>query len=216
MAAYFVGTMSIGFYFWRKSRSTEGFTAAGRSLPGWVCGLSIFATYLSSISYLALPGKSFADNWNSVCLQPVDPDRHLDRRALVPALLPRQRRGVGLRPAGTSVRRLGPAVCQRLLPADADRPHGRRDVPDGLADGGHLRLGYSPDHSRHGRLGHDLLLRRWDHRRDLGRRDPGHRADGRCGDLSDRHAAGCGRRSGPLSAQRPRRANSVWGSSAPA
>jgi SSS family solute:Na+ symporter len=64
LATYFVATMSIGFYFWRKSRSTEGFTAAGRSLPGWVCGLSIFATYLSSISYLALPGKSFADNWN--------------------------------------------------------------------------------------------------------------------------------------------------------
>jgi SSS family solute:Na+ symporter len=64
LAAYFVATMSIGFYFWRRSRSTEGFTAAGRSLPGWVCGLSIFATYLSSISYLALPGKSFADNWN--------------------------------------------------------------------------------------------------------------------------------------------------------
>jgi len=65
LIAYFVGTMSIGFYFWRKSRSIEGFTAAGRSLPGWVCGLSIFATYLSSISYLALPGKSFAGDWNA-------------------------------------------------------------------------------------------------------------------------------------------------------
>jgi SSS family solute:Na+ symporter len=64
LLAYFAATMSIGFYFWRRSRSTEGFTVAGRSLPGWVCGLSIFATYLSSISYLALPGKSFADNWN--------------------------------------------------------------------------------------------------------------------------------------------------------
>lgn len=64
LVTYFAATMSIGFYFWRKSRSTEGFTAAGRSLPGWVCGLSIFATYVSSISYLALPGKSFAGNWN--------------------------------------------------------------------------------------------------------------------------------------------------------
>ena len=61
---YFLGTMSIGFYFYRKSRSREGFTAAGRALPGWACGLSIFATYLSSISFLALPGKSYADNWN--------------------------------------------------------------------------------------------------------------------------------------------------------
>ena len=62
--AYFLGTMSVGFFFYRKSRSIEGFTAASRSLPGWVCGLSIFATYLSSISFLALPGKSFAGNWN--------------------------------------------------------------------------------------------------------------------------------------------------------
>jgi hypothetical protein len=57
LVTYFLGTMSIGFYFWRKSHSPESFTAAGRSLPGWVCGLSIFATYLSSISSLALPGK---------------------------------------------------------------------------------------------------------------------------------------------------------------
>ncbi len=64
LGVYFVGTMSIGFYFYRRSRSTEGFTAAGRSLPGWVCGLSIFATYLSSISFLALPGKAYATNWN--------------------------------------------------------------------------------------------------------------------------------------------------------
>lgn len=66
LAVYFVGTMSIGFYFWyrQKSRSMEGFTVASRALPGWVVGLSIFATYLSSISFLALPGKAFSANWN--------------------------------------------------------------------------------------------------------------------------------------------------------
>lgn len=65
LSVYFVVTMGVGFYFHRKSRSTEGFTAGGRSLPGWVCGLSIFATYLSSISFLALPGKAYASNWNA-------------------------------------------------------------------------------------------------------------------------------------------------------
>lgn len=64
LIGYFAGTMGIGFYFYRQTRSTEAFTAANRSLPGWLCGLSIFATFLSSISYLALPGKSFTDNWN--------------------------------------------------------------------------------------------------------------------------------------------------------
>ncbi len=63
LVAYFVATLGIGLFFSRKSQSTEGFTAANRSLPGWVCGLSIFATFLSSISFLALPGKSFATNW---------------------------------------------------------------------------------------------------------------------------------------------------------
>lgn len=65
LGIYFVGTISLGFVFWRRSRSSaDEFTAGGRSLPGWLVGLSIFATYLSSISYLALPGKAFATNWN--------------------------------------------------------------------------------------------------------------------------------------------------------
>lgn len=64
LIVYFIATMMIGLYFYRKSRTTEGFTAAGRSVPGWALGLSILATYLSSISFLALPGKAFATNWN--------------------------------------------------------------------------------------------------------------------------------------------------------
>ncbi|MEX2213072.1 MAG: sodium:solute symporter [Phycisphaeraceae bacterium] len=64
LIAYFVGTLGIGFYFHRRSKSAEGFTAANRSLPGWVCGLSIFATFLSSISFLGIPGRAFATNWN--------------------------------------------------------------------------------------------------------------------------------------------------------
>lgn len=65
LVAYFLGTIGVGLYFHRRSRSTEGFMTAERSLPGWLVGLSIFATYLSSISYLALPGKAFAGNWNA-------------------------------------------------------------------------------------------------------------------------------------------------------
>ncbi|MCD6288166.1 MAG: sodium:solute symporter [Candidatus Hydrogenedentes bacterium] len=64
LIGYFGVTMGIGLSFYRKTRTPEGYTAANRSLPGWACGLSILATYLSSISYLALPGKSFAANWN--------------------------------------------------------------------------------------------------------------------------------------------------------
>jgi solute:Na+ symporter, SSS family len=64
LAAYFAATMIIGLYFYRQSRTVDAFTAANRRVPGWAVGLSIFGTYVSSISFLALPGKAFADNWN--------------------------------------------------------------------------------------------------------------------------------------------------------
>ncbi len=62
---YFAATMAIGFLCMRSGgRSVEGFTAADRSLPGWLTGLSILGSFVSSISFLALPGKSYATNWN--------------------------------------------------------------------------------------------------------------------------------------------------------
>ena len=64
LAAYFAATMMIGLYFYRRSRSVDAFTAANRSVPGWAAGLSIFGSYVSSISFLALPGKAFAADWN--------------------------------------------------------------------------------------------------------------------------------------------------------
>jgi len=64
LLAYLAGVVGFGCWFVRYSRTTEGFMAAGRSLPGWAVGLSIFGTYVSSISFLALPGKAYGDNWN--------------------------------------------------------------------------------------------------------------------------------------------------------
>ena len=64
LGAYFLATMGVGVYFYRKTRTVEGYTAGNRSIPGWICGLSIFATFLSSISYLANAGKTFVADWN--------------------------------------------------------------------------------------------------------------------------------------------------------
>jgi len=65
LLAYFAATLAVGLAFWKRSRTVAGFTAADGSLPGWLTGLSILGTYVSSISFLALPGKAFASNWNS-------------------------------------------------------------------------------------------------------------------------------------------------------
>lgn len=59
------GVVFFGCSFFEKKRSSDDMTAAGRSLPGWVVGMSIFATYVSSISYLAYPGKAYMSDWNA-------------------------------------------------------------------------------------------------------------------------------------------------------
>lgn len=58
------GIVLLGCSFFKPSKSSHDFTNAGRSLPSWVVGMSIFSTYVSSISYLGYPGKAFASDWN--------------------------------------------------------------------------------------------------------------------------------------------------------
>src|SRR5688572_10807159 len=56
---YLVALTAYGCRFFKKQRDSEEFMAAGRSLPGWAVGLSIFGSYVSSISFLANPGKAY-------------------------------------------------------------------------------------------------------------------------------------------------------------
>ena len=60
---YILATTLFGAWFVRKSKTLEGFTLADHLIPGWAIGLSLLATYLSSISFLANPGKSYASDW---------------------------------------------------------------------------------------------------------------------------------------------------------
>ena len=65
LALYVVGIVAFGSGFFRRSRTPRGFTAARGALPGWAVGLSLFGTYLSSNTFLGVPGKAYASNWNS-------------------------------------------------------------------------------------------------------------------------------------------------------
>lgn len=64
LISYVAAVVGLGCWFARRSGNSEEFMVAGRSLPGWIVGMSIFGTYVSSISFLANPGKSYAANWN--------------------------------------------------------------------------------------------------------------------------------------------------------
>ncbi len=64
LIAYLAGMVAMGLWLGRKNTSPDMFMRAGGAIPGWAVGVSIFGTYVSSISFLALPGKAFGGNWN--------------------------------------------------------------------------------------------------------------------------------------------------------
>ncbi len=62
---YLMMMVYIGFYFSKKNKNSDQFTKASGSIPGWAIGLSIYATFLSSNTFLGVPGKAFGSNWNA-------------------------------------------------------------------------------------------------------------------------------------------------------
>jgi len=60
------GNVIFGASFFFKNKTSDQFTSGGGKIPAWVVGMSIFATFVSSISFLALPGKAYMSNWNAL------------------------------------------------------------------------------------------------------------------------------------------------------
>ena len=57
IACYAAGMLSIGWYYARRTSGTEDYLLGGRNMHPFTVGLSMFATLLSTITYLAVPGE---------------------------------------------------------------------------------------------------------------------------------------------------------------
>ncbi|MCC5804717.1 MAG: sodium:solute symporter [Opitutales bacterium] len=55
--------LGMGLYFARRQTNTDRYFIAGKTLPSWAIGLSILATLISSVTFIAYPGQGFASNW---------------------------------------------------------------------------------------------------------------------------------------------------------
>ncbi|WP_428308079.1 sodium:solute symporter [Lacipirellula sp.] len=66
LVAYLAAVIGLGIWFARRQEGADDYMSASRSLPGWAVGLSMFGSYVSSISFLANPGKSYGGNWNAL------------------------------------------------------------------------------------------------------------------------------------------------------
>ena len=62
---YAAALMAFGISFARRNKSATAFMTASGRLPGWAVGLSLFGTFLSSNTFLGVPGNAFSGSWNS-------------------------------------------------------------------------------------------------------------------------------------------------------
>jgi solute:Na+ symporter, SSS family len=63
LAVYLGLVAGMGLWFMRRQKTTRDYFKGGGRVPWWVAGLSIFATMLSSITFMAVPAKAYATNW---------------------------------------------------------------------------------------------------------------------------------------------------------
>ena len=55
--------IGMGMWFAHRQKDTNTYFAGGGKIPAWAVGISIFATLISSVTFLAYPGAAYEGNW---------------------------------------------------------------------------------------------------------------------------------------------------------
>ncbi len=63
IAASLATSLGIGLRFGRKQHSTQDYFISKGSVPSWAIGMSLMATLVSSVTFLAYPGEGYSSNW---------------------------------------------------------------------------------------------------------------------------------------------------------
>lgn len=63
---YLLAMMLVGVYFSRRQKQQTIIFAVVAGFPGWAAGVSVFATTLSSITFMSIPAKAFTSDWTFI------------------------------------------------------------------------------------------------------------------------------------------------------
>jgi SSS family solute:Na+ symporter len=66
IAIYMAVLIGMGLYFSRRQRTTDAYFVANRSVPGWAMGISLLATIITSVTFIAYPGAAYAGDWSLI------------------------------------------------------------------------------------------------------------------------------------------------------
>ncbi len=56
-------SIGVGVYFAHRQKTTDKYFKASGNIPAWAVGMSILATLISSVTFLAYPGAGYKSNW---------------------------------------------------------------------------------------------------------------------------------------------------------
>lgn len=63
---YLLAMMLVGFYFSKRQKTVDDYFRSGGRVPGWAAGISVFATTLSSITFMSIPAKAYTSDWTFI------------------------------------------------------------------------------------------------------------------------------------------------------
>jgi SSS family transporter len=63
IAGYLACMVLIGWVCSRRNKNTNDYFRAGGRIPWWAAGIAIYATMLSSLTFMAIPAKAYATDW---------------------------------------------------------------------------------------------------------------------------------------------------------
>ena len=55
--------LMLGWIFMHRTKDSNDFFKGGGRIPWWAAGISLYATMLSAITYMAIPAKAYATDW---------------------------------------------------------------------------------------------------------------------------------------------------------
>lgn len=60
---YLSAMVGVGVWFMRKNKSTDDYFRGGQNIPWWAAACSIYATMLSSLTYVGVPALVYSTDW---------------------------------------------------------------------------------------------------------------------------------------------------------
>lgn len=66
LCSYLTVNLGVGWWWAKKKQSSEGFLQGHRQVRWWAAGISFYATATTTISFMAIPAKSYATDWRAI------------------------------------------------------------------------------------------------------------------------------------------------------